>query len=294
MPPAADRGGAALPPVVKAASVPFYAQQENQCGPAALAMVLQWTGLAVSPADLEDEVFSPELGGSLQTAMVAETRRRGRLAYPIRGEQALLAELAAGHPVIVLQNLGLSWFPQWHYAVALGYDRPDDVIVMHSGETALRRVAWRRFYYTWNRSDCWGLLVLTPGNLPAGADETAYLNAALGLERADQWQAAQQAYHAARQRWPDSLGVLMGEGNCLAALGRWAAAEDCFRAATLRHPQSGDSFNNLAHVLARQGRLDEARGAAETALAAGGPNIPIYRRTLREIQALRHAAGTNP
>jgi tetratricopeptide (TPR) repeat protein len=196
--------------------------------------------------------------------------------------------------VIVLQNLGLSWFPQWHYAVALGYDRPADEIVMHSGEIAMRRVKWRRFYYTWNRSDCWGLLVLPPGSLPVNADETAYLKAVLGLEHAHQWEAAQQAYHAARQRWPDSLGALIGEGNSHAALGDWGAAERCFRTATLSHPQNGDSFNNLAHVLARQGRWDEARRAIAAALAAGGPNTAIYRQTLAEIQALSVAPDLRP
>ena len=294
MPAAATPGGSALPPQVTAAQVPFFAQEENQCGPASLAMVLQWTGLAVTPDELVSEVFTPDLGGSLQTAMVTGARRHGRLAYAIQGEQALLAELAVGHPVIVLQNLGLSWFPLWHYAVALGYDRPDDAIVMHSGDIALRRVSWNRFYHTWNRSGCWGLLVLAPGSLPVDADETAYLKAALGLEQAQQWEAAQKAYHAARRRWPDSLGAMMGEGNSQAARGDWQAAEQCFRAATLRYPQNGDGFNNLAHVLARQSRLDEARRAVEMALAVGGPNTPIYRQTLNEIKSQQIAPGAHP
>lgn len=294
MPPAETPGGSALPPQVAAAPVPFFAQEENQCGPASLAMVLQWTGLAVSPEDLVDEVFTPDLGGSLQTAMVAGARRRGLLAYPVQGEEALLSELAVGHPVIVLQNLGFSWFPLWHYAVALGYDRPADAIVMHSGEIPMRRVSWHRFYHTWKRSECWGLLVLPPGSLPGSAEETAYLNAVLGLEHAHQWEAAQKAYAAARQRWPGSLGALMGEGNSHAAQGDWQAAARCYRAATLSHPQSGDSFNNLAHVLARQGQLEEARRAIDAALAVGGPNNAIYRQTLAEIQALSGAPALRP
>jgi hypothetical protein len=33
-----------------------------------------------------------------------------------------LREVAAGNPVLVLQNLSFAWAPVWHYAVVMGYD----------------------------------------------------------------------------------------------------------------------------------------------------------------------------
>ena len=65
------------------ANVPFFAQEELQCGPAALAMTLNWSGIAVQPSDLTPEVFTPDLKGSLQSALIGATRRHGRVAYPI-------------------------------------------------------------------------------------------------------------------------------------------------------------------------------------------------------------------
>jgi hypothetical protein len=113
--------------------VPFFAQEELQCGPAALAMVLNWSGVDLQPSDLSAEVYTPGLEGSLQSSLIGSARRHGRVAYTITGIESLMAEISAGHPVIVLVNLGFSWFPQWHYAVVIGYDQGKEEVILHSG-----------------------------------------------------------------------------------------------------------------------------------------------------------------
>ena len=45
--------------------VPFFAQDELQCGPAALAMALNRSGIALQTTDFSPEVYSPGLKGSL-------------------------------------------------------------------------------------------------------------------------------------------------------------------------------------------------------------------------------------
>ena len=120
-------------------SVPFYPQKAYQCGPAALAMVLEWSGINVDPDTLVPEVFTPSHKGSLQSALIGTARRHSRIAYPISSLSDMLTEVAAGHPVIVLQNLGLSWYPVWHYAVVVGYDLPQGIVILHSGVTRERR-----------------------------------------------------------------------------------------------------------------------------------------------------------
>jgi len=274
-----------LPRRVEITSVPFYPQHDNQCGPAALAMVLQWTKADVSLQGLAPEIFIPSRKGSLQPALISAVRRHNRLAYPLQGLEALLTELAAGHPVVVLQNLGLQWFAQWHYAVAIGYDQEKDVLILHSGKEARRHMSRTLFMRTWKRADCWGLVVLLPGQVPASADEQSYLEAVLGLEQAKQWQGAAEAYSAALERWPSSLGALMGLGNCRYAFGDLLGAHKAFSRATTVHPSSGAAFNNLAHVLAEQGRYREAIQMATRAVALGGPNKALYLQTLQEIRA---------
>ncbi len=275
-----------LPGNVEIPLVPFYPQEAYQCGPAVMAMVLQWTKANVNPQDLIPKVFVPEKKGSLQPALISVARRYNRLAYPIKGVEALLKELAAGHPVIILQNLGLQWFPRWHYSVPIGYNLAKGIVILHSGKEARRHMGWTLFMRTWKRADYWGLVVLPSGQLPASADEQSYLHAVLGLEQTKQFNGAATAYTAALERWHSSLGALMGVGNCRYALGDLIGAEQAFRHATEAHPQSGASFNNLAHVLAEQGRYADALQMAIRAVDIGGANKLLYLQTLQEIQTI--------
>ena len=266
-------------------SVPFYPQKAFQCGPATLAMALGWSGVCVDTHTVAPEVFTPSIKGSLQPAMIAAARRHGRIAYPISGPAAMLTEVGAGHPVIVLQNLGLSWKPVWHYAVVVGYDLNQGIVIVHSGNTPRKRLSLRVFENTWARSGHWGLLVLPPTRLPATATHHDFVSAVLGLEKAGQWQLAVQGYTTGLARWPDSLGAHIGLGNSYYALGYKRSAEAAFRQATRRFPTNGAAFNNLAQVLWELGKDQEALEASRKAVALGGPLVNTYRETLQQIQA---------
>lgn len=268
------------------AGVPFFPQEELQCGPAALAMALNWSGIEIQPSDLSPEVFSPGLKGSLQSALIGAARRHGRIAYPITGSEALLAEVSAGNPVIVLTNLAFFWYPKWHYGVVLGYDQERGEIILHSGLTANEHLGSRIFLNIWQRSDCWGLLVLPPERLPATATEEAWLTAVSGLERTGQWQGAAAGYGAALKRWPESFGAWMGLGNSRYSLHNLAGSGEAFRRATLLQPENGIPFNNLAQVLSEQGKRKEALAAAQHAVDLGGPLLDNFRQTLEEIMAM--------
>ena len=130
------RPPAALPPRAELAATPFFPQEKYQCGPAALATALVHAGAAVSPEALVPQVYLPAREGSLQAEMLAATRRHGLIAYPLAPRlEAVLLEVAAGNPVIVLQNLAFAFAPVWHYAVVVGYDRDREEIILRSGTT---------------------------------------------------------------------------------------------------------------------------------------------------------------
>ncbi len=272
------------PQQVTIAEVPFFAQQEYQCGPAALAMALGWSGVALTPEELVDEVYTPGREGSLQSALVGAARRHGRVAYPISGMDALMAELAANHPAIVLVNLSFDWYPKWHYAVATGYDQPAAEVILHSGAQASERLSLRVFNNIWERSDYWGLLVLPPGELPATVREDAWIEAVLGLERAGHNEAAISAYETALKRWPENFSAWIGLGNCRYRADDLTAAAQAFGQAIRLDPKSGPALNNLAYVLWKQGRREEALKLARQAVALGGPLQEKFRKTLTEIE----------
>jgi len=264
-------------------SVPFFAQEELQCGPASLAMLLNWSGRDLQPADLTEEVYIPELKGSLQSSMISATRLHNRIAYPITGSEALLAELAAGNPVIVLVNLSFFWYPKWHYAVAIGYDQQQGHVILHSGLNPGEVLNSRVFMNIWKRSNYWGLLVLPPDRLPAGAREKEWLAAVAGLEGAGKWQAAVTGYVTALKRWKESFAAWMGLGNSYFNLNKLDESAKAFHQAARFQPNNGMAFNNLAHVLAEQEKWEEAQTAAQRAVELGGPFLDVFRKTLKEI-----------
>lgn len=280
-------GGAGLPPHVQLDAVAFFAQEEYQCGPAALAMSLNAAGIDTRPAALAEQVFLPARKGSLQVEMLAGARRHGLLAYRLAPElRDVLAEIAAGNAVIVLQNLGLfASRPYWHYAVVIGYDLEKNTILLHSGSKARRTMSFSLFERLWIDGGRWAMLALPPGRTPASAREAQYAGAAAALEQTGRVAEAHLAYAALLERWPANLAGLMGLGNTAYALGRGADAEAAFRSATVRHPQSAAAFNNLAQTLADQGKFDAALAAARNAVRLGGPELPIAQATLDQIKA---------
>jgi hypothetical protein len=287
-----------LPRTAQVGDVPFVAQEKYYCGPASLAMTLAWSGRPVEQETLAGQVYTPGKTGTLRRDLVTGARRQGRLAVRLADDatpaepalRTLLAEVAAGHPVIVFQNLGLAAVPQWHFAVVTGYDLDAGEIVLHSGTTAGKRRALDGFARTWARGDRWALAVLPPDRLPATADRRAVMTAAQGLERAGRNAAAAQAYAAILTRWPALYAARIGRGNALYALGRYAEATRALRTATQRRPAAPEAWNNLAYAEAARGNLEAALSAARTAVekaqAAGfdGTAMARYRDTLREIR----------
>lgn len=276
-----------LPPRAELAAVPFFPQERYQCGPAALATALVHSGIRTTPEQLTDSVYLPERQGSLQAEMLATARRHGRLAYRLAPRlDDLLTEVAAGTPVIVLQNLAFSFAPRWHYAVVIGYDRTREELVLRSGTTERLVMTLSNFERTWARSDYWAMTTVPPRQLPATAREDVYVAAAVALERVSVSD-ARTAYRTALARWPRNYLARMGLGNTAYAVNDLAAAEEAFRQAAQDHPDAADAWNNLAHVLHQAGRRAEALDAAQRAIALGGSRLPQYERTLKSIADTR-------
>lgn len=282
-----------LPVRMELTATPFFAQEKFQCGPAALAMSLTSAGFAVSPDVLQPEVYIPAREGSLQPEMIAAARRHGALALTIAPTlHSLLKEVAAGHAVVVLQNLGLGWLPRWHYAVVIGFDLEREEILLRSGLEERQVMTMRTFEHTWARSQYWGMLALKPGDLPADLDESRITSAALAFEKTARPEQARRVYESALGEWPDTLILQLGLGNTAYLSHDLHTAESAFRSASRSHPDSVGALNNLASVLQEQGKSGEALLAAQQAVALGGPLQADAQATLASIQAAIKAAST--
>lgn len=282
-----EAGYPGLPRTAELVEVPFYPQApgDTLCGPNSLAMVLGFQGVNPGIETLTSQVYLPGREGSLQVEMMAATRRNGLLAVPLAPEvAAIMKEVAAGTPVLVLQNLMLqSFLPQYHYAVIVGFDTETREFIMRSGDEKQKRVSIAVFELTWLQPGYWGMLAVKPGTVPLTARENDYAGAVAAFERAGFRNEARASYLAALQRWPANLISLIGLGNMEYALGNLPAAESALKRATDAHPQVGAAWNNYAFVLAEQGKLEAAEAAARHAVALGGPSADNSRSTLDQI-----------
>lgn len=275
-----------LPVAATVDNVPFYPQEAYQCGPAALATVLSHSGVSLEgPGELVPEVYIPARQGSLQPEMLATARRFGRVSYPLVGElEAVLREVTAGHPVVVFQNLGLNWLPQWHYAVLVGYDLAGEEVLLRSGTTENHDTSLKLFERTWQRGGHWAFVALEPGELPAGAEPGRYFEAVAAFEQVNPPEAVARAWRSGLRRWPQSRLMAMGLSNHLYAEERFRDAADVLQELLEYHPDDADAHNNLAHALLALGETEAAREHARRAVALGGEREQQYRETLSRIE----------
>lgn len=277
-----------IAPIKVLSETPFFPQTALQCGPAALATVMVAAGVQTTPDALSSEVFLPGRGGSLQIDMLAAPRRHGVLSTRIPPDMAsMLHEVASGHPVVVLLNLGLSIYPVWHYAVVIGYDLAFADVLMRSGTTPLARMPLSTFEHTWRRSGQWGFVVLPPDRLPASSGEVDVTDGRVAFERLAPPDQAALAYRTALQRWPDNAVMGLGLGNALYAAGDAAGAAQAFEKVARQH-DSAAAWNNLASVRLKLGQRDAALAAAEQAVKTSTAQEPRWidaaNATLAEVR----------
>ena len=254
---------ATLPPppdeaAVQIANVPAFAQADLQCGPAALASVLSASGVSTTPETLTPDLFIPARKGSLQVELAAQARLRERVPLLLEpSEIQLIKALREGQPVLLLLNLGVRSYPLWHYAALTGYD-PIEGYTLNNGKAKSEVVERSKFLRQWNWADRWAMTLHRPTEPPTYADPARWIAAAAPLQRSAP-QAAEKAYRAAVQRWPDAALTWAALGAARFAVGDAGEALSSLRKAAQLAPADAAIANNLASVELARGCVTAAR-----------------------------------
>ena len=272
-----------VPQQAELTQVPFFPQEDYPCGPAALATLLTYSGVRVEPEALVSQVYLPARKGSLQVEMLAAPRRYGRISMQLAPRYGdVLRELAAGNPVVVLQDAG-AMFTQWHYAVINGFDYPSGTLYLRSGTRPRQEMPFTAFEREWMKSGYWAMVVTRPDRIPVTATQEGWVSAVLAAARTGDNDVAAKGYAAALQRWPESLPAAIGLANAHHARGQLADAIAVLRQALQRHPQSAIVMNNLAQALSDQGHHAEALAQIDKASDPQNPFAAEVRATRQLI-----------
>ena len=254
------------------------------------------TGIDATPEELAPLLYIPGRRGSLQVEMLAAARGQGRVPYVLQpGFSEVQAELAAGNPVLVLQDLGALGIRRWHFAVVIGHDPERDVVILRSG-TRRRHVERRtEFLRSWQPGGNWAAVVTPPDQPPATATGGSFIRALADAERSLSRTAIEAGHAAALERWPDDPLVLLASGNDAYANRQLAGAIRLYRQLLAKDPGHVAGRNNLANALldagCPQAALAEARRAA-TGLEPDAPLAAPVRDTLAKATAAAGAGGS--
>lgn len=218
--------------------VPFLEQDALQCGPTSLAMVLNHYKDPVTVDGLKEKVFTRSGSGSLQSDMISGARRQGYMAHTVKTFNDVVREVNAGRPVIVFTNQALQWFPQWHYAVVIGYDLNTEKMYLHTGPDRLKEEYYSTFAHQWSLANQWALVVYPAKEDPVTGTELERMNSASMLEAIGNKEQALLAYQSILKKWPTSLGAMIGLGNIYYSTSRLREAAHILARAKELHPQS--------------------------------------------------------
>jgi tetratricopeptide (TPR) repeat protein len=279
---------------IELSEVPFFPQEDYQCGPAALATVLADAGVDVTPEQLTPQVYVPERRGSLQAELLAATRRHGLVPYLLPGEVApMLEEMRDGRPVLVFQNLGLERLPVWHYAVVIGYEPDGERFLLRSGTDFRHQTRARAFLASWDRAGRWSMVAASPSEPPTTADALNWLRAVAPFESTGELDIAARAYEAAVARWPEEASAWAALGNVRYREQRLADAAVAYRKALARSADHWAARHNLVRTLIDLGCPQRAQEWIDAAAAPPEEMAPTWARTLADLADARDGACTD-
>lgn len=155
------------PTAVVIGGVPFFPQETDGCGPAALASLLAYYDQPVELGALTAELVHPALRGTLPLDLEQAARRRGFGVEVASGNlDGLRAAVRAGRPVVALLNLGTAFAPRGHFVVVVGFDDARGQLRLHSGLAPYTEYAYARFLAHWQKTQNWQM-ALIPAAAPA-------------------------------------------------------------------------------------------------------------------------------
>ena len=143
------------------APMPFFPQDDYQCGPAALAAVLTYRGTATTPDMIAAEIFSGSARGTLDMDIVFYAEQKGLKVKRYTGSPGdVKRNIDRGNPLLVLTDDGFWVYEKGHYMVIIGYN--DRGFIVNSGKDQELFISEAEFLPIWKKANYLTLLIENP------------------------------------------------------------------------------------------------------------------------------------
>ena len=280
-------------------AVPFEKWlKRNYCGPACLAMVLNYWDetRSFSQQKITDDIYDSESKATYNSEMVLYPRSKGFESYSFQGNLRILKDVVGkGIPVIVLTKT-IKQIAKGHYRVVIGFDDDKDQIIFHDPYFGGRHaMTSKNFLKVWElgkgRNQSRWMMAVVPGQSPfpfpaLQKDPLTSINLATAYYR-------RSDFIKSREQWEKVRESLSGDPYPLYSLamvslreGKAEEAETYALKALSLDAKSAYAHDVLGLAYANQGRIVEAVQSLEQALRLA-PSEKFIRKHYLQVRALQ-------
>jgi predicted double-glycine peptidase len=280
-------------------TVPFEKWlKRNYCGPACLAMVLNYWDetRSFNQQKITDEIYDSESQATYNSEMVLYPRSKGFVSCSFQGNLQVLKDVVGkGIPVIVLTKT-IKQLAKGHYRVVIGFDDDRDQIIFHDPYFGGRHaMTFKSFLKVWElgkgrNQSRWMMAVvpaLSPFPFPALQNDpltsinlaTAYYRRSDFVRSREQWEKVRESLSADPYPLYSLAMVSIREGKA-------GEAEAYALQALSLDAKSAYAHDVLGLAYAKQGKIDQALQSLDQACRLA-PGEKFIRKHYLQVRALQ-------
>jgi len=269
----------------------------NYCGPACLAMVLNYWDetRSFSQQKITDEIYDSENQATYNSDLVFYPRTKGFESYSFQGNLQILKDVVGKDiPVIVLTK-AIKQLAKGHYRVVIGFDDDEDQIIFHDPYFGGRNAMTSEdFMKVWElgkgRNQSRWMMAMVPGQslFPFPAlqnDPLTFINLATAYYRRSDFMKSREQWEKAREALSDDPYPLYSLAMVSLREGNAEEAESYALEALSLDAKSAYAHDVLGLAYANQGRLVPALESLGQALRLS-PGEDFIRKHYLQVRAI--------
>jgi len=279
-------------------TVPFEKWLErNYCGPACLAMVLNFwdENRSFSQRKITEEIYDSQGQATYNSELVLYPRTQGFESYSFQGSLQTLKEVVGKDiPVIVLTKT-IKQIAKGHYRVVVGFDEDEDLIIFHDPYFGERMaMTSKNFLKVWDlgngRNQSRWMMAVIPGqsSFPFPAlqnDPLTSINLATAYYRRSDFVKSRAQWEKVKEALREDPFPLYSLGMVSLREGQAGEAESYARQALGLDAKSAYAHDVLGLAYASQDRMVQALQSLGQALRLA-PGEDFIRKHYLQVRAL--------
>ena len=270
--------------------------KRNYCGPACLAMVLNYCDetLSFSQRKIADEIFDSKSQATYNSELVLYPRTKGFVSYSFQGNLRILKDVVERDIPVIVLNKTIKQIAKGHYRVVIGFDDDEDQIIFHDPYFGERHAMKAKdFMKVWEmgkgRNQLRWMMAVVPGQSPfpfpaLEHDPLTSINLATAYYRRSDFMKAREQWEKVKESLSEDPYPLYSLAMVRLREGKAEEAEAYALEALSLDGKSAYAHDVLGLAYASQARLFQALESLGQALRLA-PDEEFIRKHYLQVRA---------